>query len=253
MLDVLNDVGFSFTVHACVLVCWEVIKLGDVGESSQHTITQYAVVSIRFFVVDSQSEQHVPVSFEVTAPFEPSSDRVLLREWLRTSDLSVLFLGGGSGNGVLSNALHCDYILEVCHGSLARHSGELSDGINERSIADIVGHLGDESVESRVVELLTTERESKISDLRVNHIELYALRVLWIILDEGNCTLCLNTVRKVEVGPDTLNIGRVVDVLVEVGILVSFVEGCEVVVTLPLPRCQQPVTVFHIIIGLVYG
>jgi hypothetical protein len=61
MLQILNDVGISFSNHVLVGVCGCVIELILMGEKCQYSISHSLEVEILWLVIDSESESQVPV------------------------------------------------------------------------------------------------------------------------------------------------------------------------------------------------
>jgi len=72
VIEILDDVSVTFTVHAFVCVSWEMIELSNVSESSQSTITKSFIVFVIFTIVDRQTENQMPIIDVITFPFPPT-------------------------------------------------------------------------------------------------------------------------------------------------------------------------------------
>jgi hypothetical protein len=115
----------------------------------------------------------------------------------------------------------------------------LFEVINECTILDTVDDVSELTIEGGVsVQVVTSQEEFQGISNRVCNVHLDALWVsLWSELDESDTALCSNTVTVVNVGPDTLDIG-IVNVGNNVGLPISRIAGCEVVIALSLPDSQ---------------
>ena len=85
----------------------------------------------------------------------------------------------------------------------------------------------------------------------MNNVELNSLWGIISISDETNSSSGSNTVRIIDVGPNTFDI-TVVDVLDCIDFTILCVAGCEMVISLSLPDGQLSISHSDVIVGIVF-
>lgn len=115
--------------------------------------------------------------------------------------------------------------------------------VDECSLSELKSNVLDHSVESRVGELLSSQLEEQVVPGLVGNI---VLDSLWLLVSENlesDGSLGVGAVGVIDVGPDSFDVLRGVEVLVDVGGLAVEVTGCVVVVGVTDPHCQHSVSV----------
>lgn len=193
------------------------------------------------FLVDCESVDEMPICHIGSRPFEPTTHGVFRREGLVfTSNQNVIFSSFSNTRvnwlcHLLDgyNLVPIDTWMRTC---LSQESLVLFWGADIGARTKSIVNSINLSTYSRIVELFSSQDKVQVIDGRVGNWMLYSLWFCVAVLNKSDCLAFYLAVRIRYECPHSFDISWIVIILNVIGIAISLVKSCKMIVALTLPN-----------------